>query len=132
MRYFTVKEAEDLIPELEEIFESLIDINAKAEAKSEQIHRMTTNKTQDAAGLAIEQAQLEFLVNGINEWLKKIIDIGALPKGLDPALVDFPFRLNGKEVYLCWKLGDKTITHYHGIEEGYSGRQPIPAAKPRP
>ncbi len=126
MRYFTLKEAEALIPELEKIFETLIDINAKAEAKNVQIQKLIANKTRDEAGLAIEKAQLEFLTNGMNEWLQKILDIGAMPKGLDPALVDFPYRLKGREVYLCWKLGDKKITHYPGLDESFAGRKPLP------
>ena len=128
MRYFTVKEAEALIPELEKIFEALIETNAKTEAKNSQIQEMKVNKSKDAAGLAIETSQLEFLINSMNGWLNKILDTGALPKGLDPALVDFPYRLKDREVYLCWKLGDKKITHYHGLEDGFAGRKPLAVA----
>ncbi len=128
MRYFTVKEAEALIPELEKIFEALIEINAKMEAKNSQLQKMMVNKSRDAAGLAIEASQLEFLIKSMNGWLKKILNMGAIHKGLDPALVDFPYRLEDREVYLCWKLGDKEITHYHGLEDGFAGRKPLPAA----
>ncbi|MBI4249906.1 MAG: DUF2203 family protein, partial [Elusimicrobia bacterium] len=43
-----------------------------------------------------------------------------------PALVDFPFQLEGKEVLLCWERGEKKLQYYHGFEEGYLGRKPLP------
>lgn len=67
----------------------------------------------------------------MNDSFKKIADLGAFPKGIDPALVDFPHRLSGKDVYLCWKLGDKRITHYHGVDEGFAGRRPLDKSRPR-
>ena len=61
-----------------------------------------------------------------NSRMQKIVDMGALPKGVQPALVDFPSHLEGREVYLCWKLGDKKLTHSHGTDEGFANRRPLP------
>ncbi|MBI4051663.1 MAG: DUF2203 family protein [Elusimicrobia bacterium] len=47
-------------------------------------------------------------------------------EGIRSALVDFPFKLNGEEVYLCWKFGEKEIQHYHGTEEGFAARKSLP------
>lgn len=126
MKYFTIQEAESLIPDLENIFSAIREIAPKAEAKMILIQEMEARETSDTAQLAIERAQLEFLVGGMNEWFQKILDLGAMPKGVHPALVDFPFRLDGKEVYLCWQFGDKKITHYHGLQEGFTGRKKLP------
>lgn len=126
MKYFTIPEAEALIPELEKVFAAVGEIRPKAEAKMTLIRALQSTGDANVSQLAIEQAQLEFLVNGMNEWLQKIIDLGAMPKGIEPALVDFPYRLGGKEVYLCWQVGDKAITHYHGLEEGFAGRKKLP------
>lgn len=126
MRYFSVSEAEDLIPEIEKIYAAVIEIAEKIQLKSEQIDRLQSQKGS-VAQIAIEKSQLEFLTGGLEDWLRKILDLGAFPKGLNPALVDFPHRLGGKEVYLCWQVGEKQITHYHGIEEGFPGRKKLPA-----
>ena len=126
MRYFSVSEAEDLIPEIEKIYAAVIEIAGKIQLKSEQIDRLQSQKG-DVAQIAIEKSQLEFLTGGLEDWLRKILDLGAFPKGLNPALVDFPHRLAGKEVYLCWQVGEKHITYYHGIEEGFPGRKKLPA-----
>ena len=129
MKYFTLKEAEALIPEFEKIYQVVEEIANKAEEKAETIRRIEQGRKPDAAQLVIEKAQLQFLAGGADEWFQKIVELGALPKGLDPSLVDFPARINGKEVYLCWKRGEKKITHYHGLEGGYSGRRPLPKKK---
>ncbi len=129
MRYFNVEEARALIPDLEELFTRALQLRARAEAKAEALSGHGSKKAGAEDG-AIARAQLQFLVNEINDCLQKVCDLGAVPKGLEPALVDFPHRLNGREVYLCWKLGDKDILHYHGIDEGFAGRKELPSKKP--
>ncbi|MFI5361171.1 MAG: DUF2203 domain-containing protein [Elusimicrobiota bacterium] len=130
MKYFSVAEAEALIPELEKIFEAVAELAAQAEMKSAALRRRQEEGDADPAGAAIERSQLQFLAQGINERLQKIVELGALPKGVEPALVDFPHRLDGRDVYLCWRLGDKRLTHYHGMDEGFSNRRPLPGRRP--
>lgn len=130
MKYFSVAEAEALIPELEKVFEAVAELAAQAEVKSASLRRRQESEESDPAAAAIERSQLQFLAQGINERLQKIVELGALPKGIEPALVDFPHRLEGRDVYLCWRLGDKRLTHYHGIDEGFANRQPLPRRRP--
>ena len=129
MKYFTVAEAEALIPELERLYEAITELAAKAEMKADSIRALAQDEQRNVSQLAIEKSQLQFLANAMNERFQKIADLGALPKGLDPALVDFPSRLDGREIYLCWKLGDKRLTHYHGVDEGFAGRKTLPRAQ---
>jgi hypothetical protein len=51
-------------------------------------------------------------------------------KDLDVGLLDFPARLNNKEVFLCWRLGEDRIRFYHGLEEGFDGRKPLDPRDP--
>lgn len=129
MRRFTLEEAEALIPRLEEIFEAVAELAARAELKARGLRRLE-ERGEDAAAAAIERSQLQFLVQGLNDRLQSVVDLGALPKGVEPALVDFPAVVEGREAYLCWKLGEKRITHWHGADEGYSGRKPLPRKRP--
>ena len=126
MKYFTNDEADALIPELEKIFEAIAELTAAAELKAAGLRRRMDKGDADQAAAAIERSQLQFLAQGINEWMQKIIELGALPKGVSPALVDFPSRIDGREAYLCWKLGEKKISHYHPVDEGFSTRKPLP------
>lgn len=130
MRYFTVAEAEALIPALERIFAAVAELLAQAEVKARALKDRQDAGAEDPAADAIARSQLQFLTRDIDARMREIVELGALPKGVDPALVDFPARLDGREVYLCWRLGDKAIGHYHGVEEGFSGRKPLPRRKP--
>jgi hypothetical protein len=126
MKYFTAEEADALIPELEKIFAAVAELAATAELKAAGLRRRLEKGDDDPAAAMIERSQLQFLAQGINKWMQKIVELGALPKGVDPALVDFPARIDGREAYLCWKLGEKRVAHYHPVNEGFSTRKPLP------
>lgn len=56
---------------------------------------------------------------------RELEKMGAVLKDARQGLVDFYGQLDGKFVWLCWKHGERAITHYHGLDEGFSGRKPI-------
>ena len=126
MKYFTPEEADALIPELERIFSAIAGLAATAELKAGALRKRQMSGDVDEAAAAIERSQLQFLASGINDWMQKIVELGALPKGVAPALVDFPAMVDGREAYLCWKLGEKKVSHYHPVNEGVSTRKPLP------
>jgi len=66
--------------------------------------------------IGAELASIARCVNGIHE-------LGGVVKDLDEGLVDFPALVDGQEAYLCWKLGEDQIEHWHGVDEGFSGRK---------
>jgi len=126
MKYFTPPEADALIPKLEEIFEAVAELATQAEIKAASLRDRRATEEEDLVGATIERSQLQFLASGINDWMQKIVELGALPKGVSPALVDFPAKIGGREAYLCWKLGEKKVAFYHPMDEGFSTRKPLP------
>lgn len=125
-RYFTYAEAQKRLPELERIFQTAGEIRGKAELRMAAIRKLERSAKPDVAQVAIEKGQLEFLAQTLEQVLREIDAIGAVLKGLEPGLVDFPHRLeDGAEVYLCWREGEKELAHYHGINEGFAGRKPL-------
>lgn len=126
VKHWTRAEAEALIPELERAFALIDELVAQAEAKDARVRELQADAERHLAEITIEKSQMQYLANRINETLRRIADQGALPKGIDPALVDFPHRLGGDEVLLCWRRGETRITHYHGLDEGFAGRKELP------
>lgn len=59
--------------------------------------------------------------------LGEIQTLGVQVKDIRVGLVDFPARIGGREVLLCWKLGEESVAWYHDPESGFAGRRPIPA-----
>lgn len=61
----------------------------------------------------------------VRRLLGALSDAGIVLRDIDRGLLDFPALLDGREVYLCWELGEEEITHWHDLESGFSGRQPL-------
>src|SRR5262249_29609660 len=57
--------------------------------------------------------------------VEKLHEYGCVIKDLDIGLVDFPTLFRGREVYLCWRMGEPGIRYWHGVDEGFAGRKPI-------
>jgi hypothetical protein len=71
-------------------------------------------------GRAIGEAFLE--VRGL---LLELQSTGVVLRDLDRGLVDFPAVRDGREIYLCWELGEDRIEFWHELEGGFAGRQPL-------
>jgi hypothetical protein len=128
-RYFTLDEAERLIPRLEMIVTSMMEhrksallIGEELSALQERIH---AGENVMASELINKRTELDFIVQIVQEGLEEIENLGAQPKDLDIGLVDFPAMIDGEEILLCWKFGEKSIRFYHGLTDGYTGRKPI-------
>ena len=63
--------------------------------------------------------------------IAEIDELGAQFKGLELGLVDFPSEIDGQFGLLCWQYGEKEITHWHALDGGFEGRQPLPSANRR-
>ena len=130
-KYFSRHEAEQLLPLIKEFL------------KVAQEHKQTV----DAAQVELTKAASRIMVLGgscppysdlvkkkterdqasaeIDEAISKIQETGCLVKDIDEGLVDFPSMIEGQEAYLCWKLGERRIEYWHGLEEGFAGRKRI-------
>jgi hypothetical protein len=131
MRTFTYHEAESLLP----VLESLLRNSMEAKQEIEDIDRdfatlgerifinggMLLNVIHWAKRRAERDKALERAKNAVAE----IHAVGVQVKDLDVGLLDFPCDVEGEIILLCWKMGEKTITHWHGMEEGFAGRKPI-------
>jgi hypothetical protein len=71
-------------------------------------------------------AAIEREAKAIAECVARISDAGVQIKSLEEGLLDFPARRGDEDVLLCWKLGEDEIGYWHGLEEGFAGRKPLP------
>ena len=75
--------------------------------------------------LARRKAEREKAFQRVKDAIDEIDAMGVQVKDLDMGLLDFPCEVNGQVVLLCWKLGEKAITYWHGVSEGFAGRKPV-------
>ena len=65
------------------------------------------------------------LSEGLREGIQQLVDWSIELKDLQTGLVDFPALREGREVYLCWQLGEPDVGYWHEIDTGFSGRMPV-------
>ena len=71
-------------------------------------------------------AQAQALYDAVRSAVEAIEQLGAEVKDIESGLIDFYSLRDGtQEVLLCWRLGEREITHYHDLQSGFSGRQPV-------
>jgi hypothetical protein len=130
-RSFTLAEAQTLLPILESLLRTAIDGKKLIEAVDNELqelaHRvfLSGGLSLNIVQLARRKAEREKTIQKVKDALAEIDSIGVQVKDLDIGLLDFPCLVDGTTVLLCWKLGEKGITHWHGVEEGFAGRKPI-------
>jgi hypothetical protein len=130
-RSFTLQEAETLLPILESLLRAAIDGKKLIEVVDgefqEVAHRVFLNGGTylNIVHLARRKAEREKAIHRVKDSLAEIDATGVQVKDLDMGLLDFPCVVDGRTVLLCWKLGEKGITHWHGVDEGFAGRKPI-------
>ena len=122
-RYFTLEEANECIPELMDEISLLRAIRAQLAG----LHAMITPLLEvvSSNGGSRHTPELLKATARFQGVLDRIAARGCHLKGLDPGLVDFPHLRQGREVYLCWQMGEKDIRYWHEIDDGFDGRQPL-------
>jgi hypothetical protein len=79
----------------------------------------------DVVAVARRKAERAKAEQRAKDALAEIDSIGVQVKDIDIGLLDFPCEVDGKTVLLCWKMGENSITHWHGTDEGFAGRKLI-------
>ena len=80
-------------------------------------------ESQEQVGL---RTDIEAVARDINGFLEELEQIGCVFKGFEAGLVDFYGKLDGRDILWCWKIGEDSITHWHELDAGFAGRQPVP------
>ena len=136
-RTFTLDEAQSLLPVLESLLRTAIagkklmdEVDSEMQAIAHRIF-LNGGTHVDVVPLARRKAERAKAEQRVRDTLAEIDSIGVQVKDLNIGLLDFPCDVEGQIVLLCWKLGEKSITHWHGTEEGFAGRKPIDERIPR-
>ena len=130
-RTFTLSEAQSLLPVLESLLRTAIDGKQLIDVVDAEFEEITHNvfmaggMNLNIVRLARRKAEREKATQRVKDALAEIDAIGVQVKDLDIGLLDFPCMVDGRTVLLCWKLGEKGITHWHTTSEGFAGRKPI-------
>jgi hypothetical protein len=124
-RRFTLAEANRALPLVQRIVGDIVKTHALATRLQKEVDRQSTGKNQQPQTAATIQAQLDACTNKLEDFVDELAEIGCELKDYQAGLIDFVGRHDGRDVYLCWKLGEEKITHWHELDSGFAGRQPV-------
>jgi hypothetical protein len=119
-RAFTADEANSLLPALSESLHRIQEAREVILAGAEHIRR---SATLDGGG-QVSQEYWDALQE-MRRHLESFAAQGILLRDTDSGLVDFPSRRDGRDVFLCWKLGEERVGYWHPPETGFGGRRPL-------
>jgi hypothetical protein len=129
--FFTPEEANEALAEVRPVAERMVrarrTLTAAVRRQRELVMRIAGNGGDLSPGEVRDAAaEAERAAAAIDECVAALEAAGVQVKDLDEGLVDFPARHAGRDILLCWKVGEPAVAHWHGVDEGFAGRKPLP------
>jgi hypothetical protein len=131
MKTFTIDEAQSLLPVLESLLKRALESKEAAEKVEAQLAEIS-RRIYLAGGMRVNvseagrmRTEMDAHLQRVKETIAEIDSIGVQVKDVEAGLLDFPCRMDDQIVLLCWRMGETSIDHWHTIESGFQGRQPV-------
>jgi hypothetical protein len=118
-RIYTIEQANALVPEVRAV---LLQV-AVEQRRLVDAHAALHAALDGDGGVAPDEATVAGIEEGIRALLMHLADRGIQVRDLETGLVDFPSARDGRPVWLCWRLADESVSHWHGTDEGYASRR---------
>ncbi|WNQ10266.1 DUF2203 domain-containing protein [Paenibacillus aurantius] len=126
-KYFTPEEANALLPSVKQDLEKLQQTKREFELKYRELQQLKENTTYASVtgedSFFEQECELEFMQIEAKSLIDSLGMKGAEIKDIDRGLIDFPARIGGEDVLLCWMQGEESIRYYHGVSDGFAGRK---------
>ncbi|HEX7447462.1 MAG TPA: DUF2203 domain-containing protein [Pirellulales bacterium] len=131
-KVFTVEQANAALPLIRAIATDLAQLSRDVIERRERLSLLLSGRQRGARDvygeeLAHIEAELEKDTERLQEYVEELRELGVDPKNGPEGLIDFPAVMEGRPVYLCWKLGEPEVLHWHDLDAGFRGRQPLTA-----
>jgi hypothetical protein len=130
-RTFTPEEANRALAEVRPLVEAMVrhrrEQSAAYARRAGAVAAIAGNGGGMPPSELAELAQaVEREAEAVAECVLALEELGVQVKDPDTGLVDFPARRGDEDVLLCWRLGEPEVAHWHGLEDGFAGRRPLP------
>jgi hypothetical protein len=128
---FTLEEAQNLLPRVESLVRQAMALKSEYD-EAERAIQSFSQRVMLLGGISVNlehaaevRNRRDSAARQLRGAIEQVQDLGCVVKDLDTGLVDFPTLFRGVEVFLCWKVGERAIEFWHGVEEGFRGRKAI-------
>ena len=132
-KYFTVEEANRTLPLVSAIVRDIVDLYNDVHERRERLarvrHRPGSSQSGESTPYSEELEQIERELDTDIGRLKSFTDelqrLGVELKDPVSGLIDYYSKMDGRDVSLCWKLGEEEVAYWHELDAGFSGRQSL-------
>jgi hypothetical protein len=131
-RFFTAAEANAMLPLVRAVLKDVTELARDLRDRHERLARIAQEPRHSPTAahqeeLLLVESELKRGQDQLREYERELSALGVELKDYFTGLIDFPCWMNGREVYLCWRLGESEVSHWHEVEAGFAGRQKLVA-----
>jgi hypothetical protein len=132
-KLYTVESANRALPLVSAIVSDIVRLSGDLSERQDRLTHLTAGRQIDAGDpygqeLAQIQSQLEIDKNRLSDFTRELTELGVELKDARRGVCDFPALLDGELVYLCWKVDEPEVSHWHGLDDGFDDRKPLEPA----
>jgi hypothetical protein len=126
-KFFTPEQANATLPLVRAIVRDIVELDRAMNERLERLARIDEAALTPAHQEELEMAQgeLEENLDRMQEFERELAELGVELKDRSTGLVDFPSRRDGREMLLCWQLGEPDVAHWHDLDAGFRGRRTL-------
>jgi hypothetical protein len=129
-RYYAIDEANATLPDLDRILTALrdqrvelIDLRDQALAATPEDGEPATDEAADA--LRLIRLKMQGLIDQMQAGVARLVELDITLRDISTGLIDFPALMSGRHIWLCWRLGESEVGHWHRHDEGFDSRRPL-------
>lgn len=130
-RFFDVDAANEALIEVAPLLATLSDQRAELiRLRDRTLAILSPSRGGPETEVDAEEARrLRLRMQGVIDQMAaavaRIDALGITLRDIEHGLIDFPALANGRQVWLCWQLGERDIAHWHDLDAGFGGRRPL-------
>ena len=132
-KFFTIEEANNALPLVRAIVTDIVNKYAEVSERKARLDQIRQSRQSTGRGphdlyleeLAQVEEELDREITRLQEFIEELEDLGVELKDISRGLIDFRSMMEGREVYLCWLLGEDEVGHWHELDAGFAGRQSL-------
>lgn len=127
-KHYTVEQANAMLPLLRSILRDVTQLATDLRTRHDRLLQIEAQGSVDEAHreeLRVVCADYQHGQERMREYEQELEKLHVELKDYFAGLIDFPSMMDGREVYLCWRLGEPEVAHWHDLDAGFSGRQKI-------
>jgi hypothetical protein len=128
-RFYAIDEANGVLPEVERILSALRDQRVELIALRDRVVAASPDdqppSPEAAERIRLLRLGMQGLIDQMQAGVARLVELDITLRDISTGLIDFPALVSGRPIWLCWRLGEAGVAHWHSVDEGFDARRPL-------